>query len=86
MGPGRYPAGAYVTYEHEYILVFRKGGKRVLKGKEKELRQKSAFFWEERNIWFSDLWDTKGTSQTMNITTKGRDRNASFLLRYPIVL
>ncbi len=25
MGSGMYPAGAYVTYEHEYILVFRKG-------------------------------------------------------------
>jgi DNA modification methylase len=29
MGSGMYPAGAYVTYEHEYILIFRKGGKRV---------------------------------------------------------
>ena len=83
MGSGMYPAGAYVTYEHEYILVFRKGGKRVFKGKEKTLRQKSAFFWEERNIWFSDLWDIKGTSQSMNITAKGRDRNASFPLEIP---
>ena len=57
MGSGMFPAGAYVTYEHEYILVFRKGGKRVFKGAEKALRQKSAFFWEERNVWFSDLWD-----------------------------
>ena len=32
MGSGMYPAGAYVTYEHEYILVFRKGRKRVFKG------------------------------------------------------
>ena len=83
MGSGMYPAGAYVTYEHEYILVFRKGGKRVFKGKEKTLRQKSAFFWEERNIWFSDLWDIKGTSQSMSITAKGRDRNASFPLEIP---
>ena len=50
MGSGMFPAGAYVTYEHEYILVFRKGGKRVFKGAEKALRQKSAFFWEERNV------------------------------------
>ena len=83
MGSGMYPAGAYVTYEHEYILVFRKGGKRVFKGKEKTLRQKSAFFWEERNVWFSDLWDIKGTSQTMSITSKGRNRNASFPLEIP---
>ena len=82
MGSGMYPAGAYVTYEHEYILVFRKGGKRVFKGKEKELRQKSAFFWEERNVWFSDLWEIKGTGQTI-ASRKGRDRNASFPLEIP---
>ena len=41
MGSGMYPAGAYVTYEHEYILIFRKGGKRTFKGKEKEYRQKN---------------------------------------------
>ena len=29
MGSGMFPAGAYVTYEHEYILVFRKGGKDI---------------------------------------------------------
>lgn len=81
MGSGMYPAGAYVTYEHEYILVFRKGGKRVFKGEEKALRQKSAFFWEERNIWFSDLWEIKGTSQVIN--AKSRDRNASFPLEIP---
>ncbi len=83
MGSGMYPAGAYVTYEHEYILIFRKGGKRIFKGNEKMLRQKSAFFWEERNIWFSDLWDIKGTTQSMGKTKKGRDRNASFPLEIP---
>lgn len=25
MGSGMYPAGAYITQEHEYILIFRKG-------------------------------------------------------------
>ena len=29
MGSGMLPAGAYVTLEHEYILIFRKGGKRI---------------------------------------------------------
>ena len=29
MGSGMLPAGAYVTLEHEYILIFRKGGKRT---------------------------------------------------------
>lgn len=83
MGSGMYPAGAYVTYEHEYILIFRKGGKRVFKGEEKCLRQKSAFFWEERNVWFSDLWDIKGTAQTIFSSKAVRDRNASFPLEIP---
>ena len=83
MGSGMYPAGAYVTYEHEYILVFRKGGKRVFKGTGKELRQKSAYFWEERNVWFSDLWEIKGISQLMKKTKASRDRNASFPFEIP---
>lgn len=83
MGSGMYPAGAYVTYEHEYILVFRKGGKRVFKGAEKELRQKSAYFWEERNNWFSDLWEIKGTSQIISKSKATRDRNASFPFEIP---
>ncbi len=82
MGSGMYPAGAYVTYEHEYVLIFRKGGKRTFKGKEKEYRQKSAYFWEERNIWFSDLWEIKGTSQILN-NVSVRNRNASFPFEIP---
>lgn len=50
MGSGMYPAGAYVTYEHEYILIFRKGGKRVFKGAEIVKRRESAYFWEEREL------------------------------------
>ena len=83
MGSGMYPAGAYVTYEHEYILIFRKGGKRVFTGEEKQRRQKSAFFWEERNVWFSDLWDIKGTSQAIVSKKAARDRNASFPFEIP---
>lgn len=83
MGSGMYPAGAYVTYEHEYILVFRKGGKRVFKGAGRELRQKSAYFWEERNIWFSDIWEIRGTNQAVDGDASSRKRNASFPLEIP---
>ena len=83
MGSGMFPAGAYVTYEHEYILVFRKGDKREFKGHDKELRQKSAFFWEERNIWFSDLWDIKGTSQVIDVPGANRERSASYPFEIP---
>lgn len=83
MGSGMYPAGAYVTYEHEYILVFRKGGKRVFSGEAKQRRQKSAYFWEERNMWFSDLWDIKGTSQIITASHASRNRNASYPFEVP---
>lgn len=83
MGSGMLPAGAYVTYEHEYILVFRKGEKRPFDKKQASIRRDSAFFWEERNVWFSDLWDgVKGTSQKMS-NTDSRDRNASFPFEVP---
>jgi modification methylase len=67
MGSGMLPVGAYVTLEHEYILILRKTGKRKFNLNEMKLRQKSAFFWEERNIWFSDKWkDIKGLTQELN--------------------
>ncbi len=57
LGSGMLPPGAYVTYEHEYILLARKGTKRAFpKPADKALRGRSAYFWEERNVWFSDLW------------------------------
>ena len=79
MGSGMLPAGAYVTLEHEYILVVRKGRKRVFKtAEEKRLRRESAFFWEERNTWFSDVWtDIKGTGQGLQ-DKAARDRSAAF--------
>lgn len=77
-----YPAGAYVTYEHEYILVFRKGGKRKFDAQAAQLRRESAYFWEERNEWFSDLWEIKGTNQKIG-KSSSRLRNASFPFEIP---
>jgi DNA modification methylase len=83
MGSGMLPAGAYVTLEHEWILIFRKGGKRVFKTEEeKALRRESAFFWEERNIWFSDLWDLKGTKQKIE-NQESRNRSAAYPFELP---
>ncbi|MCF7803929.1 MAG: site-specific DNA-methyltransferase [Candidatus Marinimicrobia bacterium] len=81
MGSGMLPPGAYVTLEHEYILVFRKGGKRVFRAEEeKQNRRESAFFWEERNKWFSDVWmDLKGIGQELN-DTQLRKRSGAFPL------
>ena len=79
MGSGMLPAGAYVTLEHEYILIVRKGQKRdFLKEHEKQNRYESALFWEERNAWFSDIWfDIKGEPQVLG-TVKSRLKSAAF--------
>ena len=83
MGSGMLPAGAYITLEHEYILVFRKGGKRVFRTElEKLYRQQSAFFWEERNQWFSDMWDIRGTQQRL-LTTTSRERSGAYPFEIP---
>jgi DNA modification methylase len=64
MGSGTLPSGAYVTLEHEHILLFRNGAKRTFAPTERDRRRSSAFFWEERNQWFSDVWDFKGARQS----------------------
>ncbi|HKL01102.1 MAG TPA: site-specific DNA-methyltransferase [Desulfotignum sp.] len=88
MGSGMLPAGAYVTLEHEYILVVRKGGKRAFKSPEaKQRRHESAFFWEERNQWFSDIWmDLKGTRQkTTDAALRLRSGAFPFELPYRLI-
>lgn len=86
MGSGMLPCGAYVTLEHEWILVFRKGGKRDYKlNSDKLLRRESSFFWEERNKWFSDLWEIKGVKQHIS-NSQTRERNASYPLEIPFRL
>ncbi|MDE6269016.1 MAG: site-specific DNA-methyltransferase [Muribaculaceae bacterium] len=86
MGSGMLPCGAYVTLEHEWILIFRKGSKRVFKtASEKKERRESSFFWEERNVWFSDVWELNGVKQKIE-KSPTRERNASFPLELPFRL
>ncbi len=87
MGSGMLPAGAYVTLEHEFILVLRKGGKRTFDSDEqKQARRESALFWEERNTWFSDVWmDLKGTRQALS-DKSARQRSAAFPFELPFRL
>lgn len=83
MGSGMLPCGAYVTLEHEWILILRKGERRkFLTDSDKELRSRSAFFWEERNKWFTNIWNIHGDSQKIKISC-GRERTASFPLEIP---
>jgi DNA modification methylase len=93
MGSGMLPGGAYVTYEHEYILVLRKGGPRCFVGEAaKRARRESAYFWEERNVWFSDVWtDLLGADQTLRrdkgadaaLPSATRARSGAFPLELP---
>jgi DNA modification methylase len=80
MGSGMLPPSAYVTLEHEYILIFRKGIKRDFE--DTSDRYESAFFWEERNNWFSDVWfDVRGTRQALsNGNSELRERSAAYPL------
>jgi len=84
MGSGMLPAGAYVTLEHEYVLIVRKGARRAFEtAAEKRLRKESALFWEERNNWYSDVWlDLRGAGQ--DLTSPGaRRRSAAFPFEVP---
>ena len=86
MGSGMLPPGAYVTLEHEYILIFRKGRKREFNEDLKIIRRQSAYFWEERNAWFSDVWfDLRGTSQ-QSTNQRGDRRTGAFPLDLPFRL
>ena len=88
MGSGMYPAGAYVTLEHEYILIVRKGSKREFDSEaEKRRRRESAVFWEERNAWYSDVWmELKGTRQDLRQKdTRSRSGAFPFELAYRLI-
>lgn len=85
MGSGMLAPGAYVTHEHEWILLFRNGRRRRFHKHERSRRRESAYFWEERNIWFSETWDLRGVPQRLN-NTACRARSAAFPFEIPFRL
>jgi len=88
MGSGMFPPGAYVTLEHEHVLIVRKGDKRSFgSDADRARRRESAFFWEERNHWFSDVWfDLKGTGQSLlDIESRARSGAYPFELAYRLI-
>jgi site-specific DNA-methyltransferase (cytosine-N4-specific) len=62
LGSGFLPTNAYVTLDCEYILLFRKGNVRKFKPKD-PYRYASYFKKEERDVWFSQIWDIIGIKQ-----------------------
>ena len=83
MGSGVLPVNAYVTLEHEHILVFRKAGNREFKGEERDRRRESALFYEERNEWYSDVWT--GITGTRQKGVHGK-RTGAFPIEIPLRL
>ena len=87
MGSGMLPPGAYVTYEHEYILIFRKGLKRTFPTEaQKQNRRRSAYFWEERNRWFSDIWQNISGTHQLLASDAMRNRSGAFPFTVPMRL
>ena len=83
MGSGMLPPNAYVTLEHEYILVFRSGTDSRTFEPGSERRYSSAYFWEERNRWFSDVWmEIKGDLQALE-QSELRERSAAYPFEIP---
>ncbi|RBI61625.1 site-specific DNA-methyltransferase [halophilic archaeon] len=82
MGSGMVPPNAYAALEHEYVLLFRNGDLRELEpGVDR--RYEAAYFWEERNDWFSDLWtDVRGIEQELD-HGELRERSAAFPFELP---
>ena len=83
MGSGMVPPNAYATLEHEYVLLFRNGGDSRSFEAGADRRYEAAYFWEERNDWFSDLWtDVQGEGQRLD-HDELRTRSAAFPFEVP---
>jgi DNA modification methylase len=83
MSSGILPPNACVTLEHEYVLVFRNGTASREFEPGTERRYKSAYFWEERNRWFSDVWtDVNGEHQSID-WGELRERFAAYPFEIP---
>jgi len=83
MGSGMVPPNAYVTLEHEYVLVFRNGGDSRSFEPGADRRYEAAYFWEERNRWFSDVWtDVNGDLQALDHGDL-RERSAAYPFEIP---
>ncbi|ERH10537.1 MAG: DNA modification methylase [halophilic archaeon J07HX64] len=83
MGSGMLPPNAYATLEHEYLLVFRNGKQSRTFTPGSERRYSSAYFWEERNEWFSDVWTgITGRLQSLD-SGELRERSGAYPFEIP---
>jgi len=80
LGSGFFPPNAYVTLDCEYILVLRKGSKRTVTPQD-PLRYASQYSKLERDVWFSQIWDFRGTAQNRTDTAPFPDELPYRLIR-----
>ncbi|MEA3403704.1 MAG: site-specific DNA-methyltransferase [Armatimonadota bacterium] len=73
MGSIYYPKDGHITYEHEYILLFRKRGKWPTVPE--EAKERSRLTLAERSEWFRGVWD--------DIPPERQDRHAAM---FPVEL
>ncbi|MBI2664123.1 site-specific DNA-methyltransferase [Candidatus Woesearchaeota archaeon] len=80
LGSGFLPPNAYVTLDSEYVLIFRKGNLRKFDVND-SLRYESAITKDERDVWFSQIWDDiRGIKQENHLTKR---RTAAFPSEIP---
>ena len=65
LGSGMLPPNAYVTLDCEFILIFRKGSPRPFKPHD-PMRYRSRYSKEERDRWFTQIWDIVGVKQSLS--------------------
>lgn len=64
MGSIYFPRDGYVTYEHEFVLLFKKPGK--ARSPSKEAKELSKLTREQRSAWFRGVWDIHPTRQDIH--------------------
>ena len=64
LGSGFLPPNAYITLDCEYILIFRKGRPREFSPRD-PLRYASRYSKEERDTWFTQIWEIRGARQAL---------------------
>jgi len=73
MGSIYHPRDGYVTFEHEFILLFKKAGK--AKRPPLEIREKSKLTKKQRSEWFRGVWGLTPSRQ--------KDHPATFPVELP---
>jgi site-specific DNA-methyltransferase (cytosine-N4-specific) len=74
LGSGFLPPNAYVTLDCEFILLFRKGKLRRFPPNDPN-RYESAYTKQQRDKWFTQIWNVIGTRQT---TSQFEKRTAAY--------